>query len=221
MFRKVYLFFSWLFYGYFGLQKQRKESVRSRILRFSFRFFIFYIAILFLWSLFHLHYEALLWQISLRIGYLITNLPIGSPELNLQDKLFCHIGNLIVFPNTGWYTVCTITAVPLLLASSGIEWDKRLEMITIGIFILFFFQILCVFVGMYGWLYTNYPGWLSEERAKVYEIILYQQSHARMVCWVNHFFKVFFRHVVTLGVSIGLLSYYKKGSIGSFIEIFL
>jgi len=94
-------------------------------------------------------------------------------------------------------------------------------MITIGIFILFFFQILCVFVGMYGWLYTNYPGWLSEERAKVYEIILYQQSHARMVCWVNHFFKVFFRHVVTLGVSIGLLSYYKKGSIGSFIEIFL
>lgn len=171
-----------------------------------------------LWSFIHQYYEALLWQVSIRTGYLITDLPLGLPGINLQDKLFCCIGDLIFIPNTGWYTVCTITAIPLLLAPSGIRWDKRLEMIFIGVFIIFVFQVLCVYIGMYGWLYLHYPKWLSDESKNVFEIITYQEIHARIVLWLNHFFKVFFRHIITIGVSIGLLCFYKKGNADSFVK---
>jgi hypothetical protein len=146
---------------------------------------------------------------------------LGPPEINLQDQLFCHVGNLVFFPNTGWYTVCTITVIPLLLSPSDIRWDKRLEMIVLAVLIIFIFQILCVFVGMYGWLYKNYPEWLANETKRIYEIISYQQTHANIVFWLNHFFKVFFRHAVTIGISIGLLCHYKRKNSGSFIEYLL
>lgn len=165
-----------------------------------------------------MYYEALLWQVSIRIGYLITELPLGPPEINLHNNIFCDISELKFIPNTGWHTLCTITAIPLIFASSGIRCDKRLEMVVIGVFIIFIFQVICVFNSIYVWLYLHYPKWLSDESKRMIEIIKYQYAYANMVFWFDHFLRVFFRYFIIIGVSIGLACFYKKGDSDSFVN---
>lgn len=218
IFRKISLFFLWLFYGYFGHQQQGTESLQNRIWRFSCRLFLFYLMTMFVWNYFHLYYESLLWFVLLKIGYIVSSLPLGTPELNSQNKLCCSIGNLIFFPNMGWFTGSTLSAIPLLMSSSGISFFKRAKILFNATVVLFLFQIFCGFLGMYGWLYSNYSMWFSDKSIRVYEILVYDQSNAEIIFALNHFFKVFLRHAVSVGVWIGLTCFIKKTSDQNFFE---
>ncbi len=192
--------------------------MHNKAVRFSCRLFIFYAITLLLWHFFHLYYEALLLQVSLRLGHFVFDLPLGLPELNPNDKIYVKVADFTFFPNTRWYSVGTTTAVPLWLSVSAIRWKSRGRMIFLGMTILFIFQIPCVFLGVFGWLYQNYPVWLTDASLKINEAIIYRRSDAEVVLWLNHFSKAFLRHIVTIGIWAGLVFCCKKKQTGTFID---
>jgi hypothetical protein len=183
-----------------------------------FRLILFYSITIFLWHFVHLFYEALLWQAFLRLGYLVSDLPLGLPELDLQNRLYCAIGTIMYVPNADWYTVGTTTVLPLLLSSSGISAIARTRMIFFGLAMLFMFQLVCAFLDVYALLYSDSPIQLNNETARVYKVLAYRETDAKTVIWLVHFFKVFVRHVVTLAVWAGLICWVKRRQAGLLFE---
>ncbi|AEB08887.1 hypothetical protein Desac_1020 [Desulfobacca acetoxidans DSM 11109] len=120
-----------------------------------------------------------------------------------------------------WYTICNIMMITLCLSTSGIPWKIRLEMIIIGTFILFIFQIICVYLSMYNWLYVHYPVWSTSEKQKIVEIIEYDRATAVIIEWFTLVSKVIIRHVLTVLVWVGLVLLLKRDNRGLSIEIIL
>jgi hypothetical protein len=92
------------------------------------------------WHYFHFYYEATLWSFSIKVGQLLTKLPLEDAEIGINGQLCCRLCNFIHCPNMSQYTVNTLLFVPLLLSSSGIRWINRLKILLLGVGILFVFQ---------------------------------------------------------------------------------
>lgn len=215
MYRRVCSFFSWLFYGYSGRQKREGQSTTSKVLRFSGRFLFFYAITLHAWHSLGQFYEAFLWQTTLRLGYLISDLPLGMPEINIQGRLSYSIGNLVLFPLTDWQAMSTTTAVPLLLASSGIPGRARGRMILLGMLMLFLFQILNAVLSIYAYAYNFYLANYTNETMRLFEFLVYREADARIIFWLGHVSNVFARQVETLGIWVGLVYWFKRERTGS------
>lgn len=211
MLPKLYLHFWWPFYGYFGSQKQIKLHQNSEFLRFTLRFVLFYMSFLVLWKYVHLYYEAPLFYLTTKACNFILNLPLEQPELSSDGRLCIRLCDFIYYPKLQWYTVSTLTVLPLLFATSSIRWLSRIKMVFTAIWLLSIYQVLYIIVDIYAWLFRNYQSWIKKG-VNAYQIIEYNQKFADFF-FSSVYYLMIFQGVIIIGLWIGLVYFYKKRSI--------
>jgi len=200
----------WPFSGYSGLESGSRVSLPNSIIRFSFRFFIFYIVILILWIFVHSYYEAMLWFFTIKGSHFFGQAHFTEPQI-INGEYFCRLGKDYNFHYafTPSITLNIFITIPLLLSTSGISLSNKTKMTLTGLVFLFLFQSICLLIVLNTKVYQNYPLWL--QRGIITEqIITYNPAKAEMFSWLTHFFYKFLKFPVAVGIWIGLMSYYKR-----------
>jgi len=82
---------------------------------------------------------------------------------------------------------------------------------------LFIFQALYLLIILYTKVYQNYPLWI-QKGIIMEQIITYNPVKAEMFSWLTHFLNKFLKFPVSLGIWIGLVSYYKRHEKQSWIR---
>ena len=180
------------------------------IVRFSFRFFLFYVTTLAVWFFIHSFYETFLFFFTIEASQIIGPLQFTNPEI-INDEYTYRLGNGIFrLSSVESITFNILITIPLLLATSGISLVNRIKMTAIGIAFLFLFQILFMLIVFYKEIYHNYPLYV-QKGIRLDKIIDYTPVKSWIFLQLNDSFNTLFKFVAALGTWAGLVSYYKRG----------
>ena len=156
MWRKLFLYYSWLFYGSCGSTNPPKGSLRSKITRFTIRFCLFFSALLVPWRIICPYYSALLISAAVRLAQIFTTLPPLIPELLEDNTLYLHIDRIWIHLDVARLTGPIPIFVSLMLSSSAIALISRMKAILLGISVIFCCQSVCTLCIVYEQLYCWY-----------------------------------------------------------------
>ena len=175
----------WPFSGYSGLENGLRASLPNSIIRFSFRFFIFYFATLILWFFIHSYYEVILWFFTIKASQFFGQTIFTEPQI-INGKYLCQLGKdytfYYIFKQS--FTLSIFITLPLLLSTSGISLLNKIKMTMIGLVCLFLFQSICLLIVLYTKVYQNYPLWL-QKGIITEQIITYNPAKAEMISWLG------------------------------------
>ena len=172
------------------------------------RFLCFYSATLILWFFIHPYYETLLWFSSIKASQWFGYIPFHDPA-TLNGKYYCMVADGRMSFTLRTITLNIFIVVPLLCATSAIPLIKRVQMLGVGLFVLFLFQSLYLLVFLYSEVYRMYPSFMQKE-IRIDQVISFSKATYTVFAWLNYFFNSILKFVVALGIWVGLVSYFKR-----------
>ena len=200
----------WPFSGYSGPKSVSGISLSISILHFFVRFLLFYFATLIPWFFIHSYYETILWFFTIKASWFFGQAHFSEPYINNGEYL-CSLGKDYTYRYifTRSITLNIFITIPLLLSTSGISLLNRVQMTLISLVFLFPIQALFLLITLYTKVYQNYPLWL-QKGIITEQIITYNLYKVEIFSWLTHFFYKFLNLPLSVGIWIGLVSYYKR-----------
>ena len=191
-------------------------SLLNSLFKFLLRFVLFNAAIFIVWYLLHTYYETLLWFSTIKISNIFGFIPFTNPSI-VDGKFVCRLvnGTLRFLPIS--ITLGIFITIPLILATSGVSVLDRVIMVMMGLILLFSFQVFYLIIVLTAEVYQNYPVFV-QKGMKLAQIITYTQTKSMMVSWICNFFNNVFQYAVSIGIWIGLVSYFKRHKKQSWIQ---
>lgn len=179
------------------------------IVRFSCRFCFFYLVTLVVWFFIHSYYETVLFYFTIEVSQIIGPLHFTSPEI-INSEYTYRLGNGIFrLSSAESITFTILITIPLLLAASGISPLNKIKMTVLGVFFIFLFQMLFMFIVFYKEIYHNYPVYM-QKGIRLDKIINYTPVKSWIFLQLHDSFNTLFKFVAALGIWIGLVSYYRR-----------
>lgn len=180
------------------------------IVRFSCRFFFFYVTTLAVWFFIHSYYETFLFFFTIEISQIIGPLHFTGPEIINNEYTYRLANGIFRLSSAESITFTILITIPLLLSASGISLVNKLKMTVLGVFFLFLFQFLFMLIVFYKEIYYNYPVYV-QKGIRLDEIINYTPIKSWIFLQLNDSFNTIFKFVAALGIWMGLVIYYKRG----------
>ena len=90
-------------------------------------------------------------------------------------------------------------------------------MLTLGLVFGLLFQSLFLLIVLYEEVFRNYHFFL-QEGVRINQVITYTPTKALIISWLYHFFNNVFQYVVSVGIWVGLVSYYKRSAKQGWIQ---
>ena len=186
------------------------------MLKFLAKFVLFFTITLIIWFFVHSYYETILWFFTVKVSQIFSPIPYTNPDI-IDGKFVCRLENATLRFIPLSITVGIFITIPLLLATSGISLFNKIKITILGLCISFLFQSIFLLIVLSSEVYQNYHLFL-QKGVRIDQIITYTPAKALIISWLYHFFNNVFQYVVSIGIWVGLVSYYKRSAKQGWIQ---